>query len=33
MAVKIALSGSDSTKWLSILLGSNKEASQMLDSQ
>ena len=33
MAVKIALSGSESTKWLSILLGSNKEASQMLDSQ
>ncbi len=33
MAVKIALSGSESTKWLSILLGSNKEASQILDSQ
>lgn len=31
MAVKIALSESESTKWLSILLGSNKEASILLD--
>ena len=30
MAVKIALSGRSSTKWLSILLGSNKEASLLL---
>lgn len=30
MAVKIALSGSKSTKWLSILLGSNKEADLIL---
>ena len=30
MAVKIALSGRASTKWLSILLGSNKEASLIL---
>ncbi len=30
MAVKIALSNRDSTKWLSILLGSNKEASRLL---
>ncbi|MFH2059019.1 MAG: AI-2E family transporter [Pseudomonadota bacterium] len=29
MAVKIAMKGSQSTKWLSILLGSNKEVSQM----
>ena len=28
MAVKIALSGRESTKWLSILLGANKEATQ-----
>ena len=33
MAVKIALSGNESTKWLSILLGSNKEASQLFDSK
>lgn len=31
MAVKIALQGNESTKWLSILLGSNKEASQLLN--
>lgn len=31
MAVKIALSESESTKWLSILLGSNREASILLD--
>lgn len=30
MAVKIALGGRESTKWLSILLGSNKEASRLL---
>jgi len=30
MAVKIALSGKESTKWLSVLLGSNKEASRLL---
>jgi len=30
MAVKIALTGSESTKWLSILLGSNKEASKLV---
>ncbi len=30
MAVKIALSNRDTTKWLSILLGSNKEASRLL---
>jgi len=33
MVVKIALSGSESTKWLSILLGSNKEASLLLESK
>ncbi len=33
MVVKIALSGSESTKWLSILLGSNKEASILLESK
>jgi AI-2 transport protein TqsA len=33
MAVKIALSGKESTRWLSILLGSNKEASLMLDAK
>lgn len=33
MAVKIALSGSDSTKWLSILLGTNKEASVLLKAK
>ncbi|MCD4674518.1 MAG: AI-2E family transporter [Desulfobacula sp.] len=33
MAVKIALSGKESTKWLSILLGSNKEASIMLQKK
>jgi len=33
MAVKIALSESESTKWLSILLGSNKEASILLDQK
>jgi AI-2 transport protein TqsA len=33
MVVKIALSGSESTKWLSILLGSNKEASRLLESK
>ncbi len=31
MAVKIVLSESESTKWLSILLGSNREASILLD--
>lgn len=30
MAVKIALSKTESTKWLAILLGSNKEASRMV---
>ncbi len=30
MAVKIALSKGESTKWLAILLGSNKEASQLV---
>ena len=30
MGVKIALSGRESTKWLSVLLGSNKEASRLL---
>jgi len=30
MAVKIALGGRDSTRWLSILLGSNKEAAELL---
>ncbi len=30
MAVKIALSNRETTKWLSILLGSNKEASRLL---
>jgi predicted PurR-regulated permease PerM len=30
MAVKIALSNKETTKWLSILLGSNKEASRLL---
>ncbi len=33
MAVKIALSGRESTKWLSILLGSNKEASLLLENK
>ncbi len=33
MAVKIALGGRDSTKWLSVLLGSNKEANQLLESK
>ena len=33
MAVKIALSGSESTKWLSILLGTNKEASGLLKTK
>ncbi|MCD4721138.1 MAG: AI-2E family transporter [Desulfobacula sp.] len=33
MGVKIALSGRESTKWLSVLLGSNKEASRMLQSK
>ncbi len=32
MAVKIALSGRKSTKWFSILLGSNKEASELIRS-
>ena len=31
MAVKITLSESESTKWISILLGSNREASILLD--
>ncbi|CCK79229.1 AI-2E family transporter [Desulfobacula toluolica] len=31
MAVKIALGGRESTRWLSILLGSNKEASRLLE--
>lgn len=30
MAVKIALSGSQSTRWLSVLLGTNREASILL---
>lgn len=33
MGVKIALSGQESTKWLSILLGSNKEASICLQNK
>jgi len=30
MAVKIGLSGRESTRWISILLGSNREASQIM---
>ena len=33
MAVKIALQENESTKWLSIFLGSNKEAARLLDAQ
>lgn len=33
MGVKIALSGPESTKWLSVLLGSNKEASILLQNK
>ncbi len=33
MAVKIALGGKESTKWLSILLGSNKETAIILQSR
>jgi AI-2 transport protein TqsA len=33
MGVKIALSGGESTKWLSILLGSNKEAFKLLQKK
>ena len=33
MGVKIALSGGESTKWLSILLGSNKEAFKLLQNK
>jgi len=33
MAVKIALSGEESTKWVSILLGSNKEAFRLLQKK
>jgi len=33
MAVKIALSGNPSTQWLSILLGSNKEAHQLISEK
>ncbi len=33
MAVKISLAGSQTTQWLSILLGSNKEASRLLDTK
>lgn len=33
MAVKIALGGRESTRWLSILLGSNKEASMQFRSE
>jgi predicted PurR-regulated permease PerM len=33
MAVKIALGGSESTRWLSVLLGSNKEAAAFLMDQ
>ena len=33
MGVKIALSGRESTKWLSILLGSNKEAFTLLQNK
>ncbi len=33
MGVKIALSGGESTKWLSILLGSNKEAFRLLQNK
>ena len=33
MGVKIALSGRESTKWLSILLGSNKEAFRLLQNK
>jgi hypothetical protein len=33
MAVKIALGGRNSTRWLSVLLGSNKEAADFLVEQ
>ena len=33
MVVKIVLSGSESTKWLSVLLGSNKEAAILLETK
>ncbi|MCP3876356.1 MAG: AI-2E family transporter [Desulfobacteraceae bacterium] len=33
MAVKIALGGRESTKWLSVLLGSNKEAYKLLKAK
>lgn len=33
MAVKIALSGRESTRWFSILLGSNKEAARLLEQK
>ncbi|MCP4722247.1 MAG: AI-2E family transporter [Desulfobacteraceae bacterium] len=33
MAAKIALGGRDSTQWLSVLLGSNKEAASLLDKK
>jgi predicted PurR-regulated permease PerM len=33
MAVKISLAGSETTRWLSILLGSNKEASRLLNTR
>ncbi|OQY50514.1 MAG: hypothetical protein B6230_06150 [Desulfobacteraceae bacterium 4572_89] len=33
MAVKIALGGKTSTRWLSILLGSNREAAKFLDEK
>ncbi|MFH2091125.1 MAG: AI-2E family transporter [Pseudomonadota bacterium] len=33
MAVKIALSGNQATQWLSILLGSNKEASRLIEEK
>jgi len=33
MGVKIALSGQESTRWLSILLGSNKDAFRMLQTK
>jgi len=31
MAVKIVLAGSDSTRWISILLGSNREAADLME--
>jgi predicted PurR-regulated permease PerM len=33
MGVKIALSGQESTRWLSIFLGSNKDAFRVLQTK